>query len=296
MINSKLKLNEKDIYIKSPLNYIGGKYKLLNQIIPLFPKKINCFVDLFSGGCNVGLNINAKKYYFNDNLIYLIEMYKEFLENDIDYTLNYIEDKICYYNLNKQNEEGYKLFRNEYNINKYGIDLFILVAFSFNHQIRFNNNYIFNNPFGRERSSFNIKMKQNLIKFIYKLKQIKPEFSSLSFKDFDFSIFKKNDFIYLDPPYLLSTGSYNDGKRGFGDWTTNEENNLLEILDHLNSKKIKFALSNVIEHKGNTNTLLKKFIKSNKYKVNYIKMDYNNSNYQTIKSEKTTEVLITNYI
>ena len=102
MINSKLKLNEKDIYIKSPLNYIGGKYKLLNQIIPLFPKKINCFVDLFSGGCNVGLNINAKKYYFNDNLIYLIEMYKDFLENDIDYTLNYIEDKICYYNLNKQ--------------------------------------------------------------------------------------------------------------------------------------------------------------------------------------------------
>ena len=95
---------------------------------------------------------------------------------------------------------------------------------------------------------------------------------------------------------MISTGSYNDGKRGFGNWTTNEESNLLEILDHLNSKKIKFALSNVIEHKGNTNTLLKKFIKSNKYKVNYIKMNYNNSNYQTIKSEKTTEVLITNYI
>lgn len=27
-------------FIKSPLNYTGGKYKLLNQIIPFFPQKI----------------------------------------------------------------------------------------------------------------------------------------------------------------------------------------------------------------------------------------------------------------
>ena len=37
-------------YIKSPLNYVGGKYKLLNEIIPLFPENINTFVDLFGGG------------------------------------------------------------------------------------------------------------------------------------------------------------------------------------------------------------------------------------------------------
>lgn len=51
-------------YIKSPLNYIGGKYKLLPQLIPFFPKEINVFVDLFCGGCNVGLNVNAKKIRF----------------------------------------------------------------------------------------------------------------------------------------------------------------------------------------------------------------------------------------
>lgn len=26
-------------YIKCPLNYTGNKYKLLSQILPLFPKK-----------------------------------------------------------------------------------------------------------------------------------------------------------------------------------------------------------------------------------------------------------------
>ena len=37
-------------YIKSPLNYTGGKYKLLPQILPLFPNEIDTFIDLFGGG------------------------------------------------------------------------------------------------------------------------------------------------------------------------------------------------------------------------------------------------------
>ena len=44
----------KNEVIKSPLNYIGGKYKILPQILPLFPKNIDTFIDLFAGGCNVG--------------------------------------------------------------------------------------------------------------------------------------------------------------------------------------------------------------------------------------------------
>ena len=36
--------------IKSPLNYTGGKFKLLPQILPLFPDNIDTFVDLFAGG------------------------------------------------------------------------------------------------------------------------------------------------------------------------------------------------------------------------------------------------------
>jgi len=80
--------------IKSPLNYIGGKYKLLEQITPLFPKEIDTFVDLFSGGCNVGININSKKIIFNDNLTYLIEMYKIFQLNNFETTIEHIENRI----------------------------------------------------------------------------------------------------------------------------------------------------------------------------------------------------------
>ena len=62
-------------YIKSPINYAGGKYRLLKQIIPLFPNNINTFVDLFGGAFNVGININANTIIYNDIINYLSELF-----------------------------------------------------------------------------------------------------------------------------------------------------------------------------------------------------------------------------
>lgn len=61
--------------IKSPLNYTGGKFKLLPQILPLFPQTNN-FLDLFCGGCNVSVNVNSNKITCNDNQLFLIGLYK----------------------------------------------------------------------------------------------------------------------------------------------------------------------------------------------------------------------------
>lgn len=288
-----------DNLIKSPLNYIGGKYKILNQILPYFPKRINNFIDLFAGGCNVGINTKANKIYFNDNLTYLIEMYKAFQLNDIETTLNHIEERIRDFELSLTNEAGYKKVRAIYNEQKNPLDLFVLIAYSFNHQIRFNSSHEFNNPFGKERSSFNNKMKQNLELFIMKLKEIEAVFSDICFEDFDFSFLTKDDFVYCDPPYLITTGTYNDGKRGFKGWTEKEEKALLRTLDSLDKQGVKFALSNVLDHKGKSNEILKKWLVINSnYKVNFLDFNYSNSNYHTIIRDKnaSTEVLITNYI
>ena len=67
-------------YIKSPLNYVGGKYKLLSQIIPLFPDNINTFVDLFGGGFNVGINVKANHYVYNDICEQVVDLLKKFLQ------------------------------------------------------------------------------------------------------------------------------------------------------------------------------------------------------------------------
>jgi DNA adenine methylase len=284
--------------IKSPLNYIGGKAKILDQIIPLFPREINNFIDLFAGGCNVGINVKANKIYFNDNLTFLIEMYKTFKENNLDSTILHIENRIGEFDLSLTNDSGYKKIRELYNKQKNPLDLFVLIAYSFNHQIRFNNNHEFNNPFGRERSSFNSSMKQNLEKFIVRLKEINVDFTNVCFNNFDFNFLNQNDFVYCDPPYLITTGTYNDGKRGFKGWTDKEEVQLLNTLDYLHKNKINFALSNVLEHKGKSNDILKSWVENNpNYKINYLDFHYSNSNYQTTNRNKNSsiEVLITNY-
>ena len=259
--------------------------------MPLFPTEINNFIDLFAGGCNVGINVNAEKIYFNDNLTYLIEMYKAFQENDLDTTIQHIENRINEFKLSLTNEEGYKEMRKIYNEQKNPTDLFVLIAFSFNHQIRFNNSHEFNNPFGKERSSFNASMKQNLEKFIIRIKETNIDFMNVCFNNFDFSFLNNNDFVYCDPPYLITNGTYNDGKRGFKGWTEIEEKQLLKQLDYLDGKNVNFALSNVLEHKGKSNKILKSWIASNpNYKMNFIDFHYSNSNYQTLDRDKSSSI------
>lgn len=279
-------------FVKSPLNYIGGKYKLLNQIVPLFPNDINKFVDLFAGGLNVGVNINAKEIFSNDINNYVIEILRVFRETDTQEVLNHIENRIHEFDLSKTNENGFLRFREFYNKTKQPLDLYTLICYSFNYQFRFNNSHEYNNPFGRNRSQFSNELKRKLILFIESLKSKDIQFSTFEFDKFNFKDFGKNDLVYCDPPYLITTGSYNDGNRGFKDWNENQEIKLLNLLDNLNEIGVKFALSNVLTHKGKENRILIPWAK--KYNVHSLNHNYSNSSHNTKKGE-SEEVFITNY-
>lgn len=279
-------------FIKSPLNYVGGKYKLLPQIIPLFPDEISTFIDLFSGGANVGINVNADKIVFNDINTKINEFFRYLQDHEIDNVLEQIKYYIDQYQLSKTNEIGFKQFREDYNKNPNPVMLYTLVSYSFNYQFRFNNEMQFNNPFGRNRSHFSKRMENNLIKFMTKLNTINAEFTDDYFTKLDLSKLDSNSFVYADPPYLITTGSYNDGNRGFVNWTKKQEKQLYQLLDNLNDRHIKFALSNVLKHKGVDNESLIKW--SKKYKVHHLNYSYSNSSHNT-KHLSSDEVLITNY-
>lgn len=279
-------------YIKSPVNYIGGKYKLLPQILPKFPSYIGTFVDLFAGGCNVAINVNANKIICNDINIKIIEMFQAFKDTDLSEILRQIKTRIAEYSLSKENEEGFKRFRNFYNATQSPIDLYTLTCYSFNYQFRFNNNLEYNNPFGRNRSRFSDNMEHNLITFVSKLQRSNIEFSSMDFTQMSLDTFDSDDLIYCDPPYLITTGTYNDGNRGFKDWKQAQESALYDYLDAANARGIKFALSNVIEHKGKVNELLSLW--ADKYKIIDLSMSYSNSSYNTRRGA-SREVLIINY-
>lgn len=281
-------------FIKSPLNYTGGKHKLLSNLISAFPENIDTFVDLFAGGFNVGINIEANKIVCNDHITYLIELYKTLADKSIDETLGFVQERITQYELSQINVDGYNALRDYYNENKNVMDLFVLTCYAFNHQIRFNNKHKFNTPFGKERSSYNKNIEKNLINFCNALKDKNVIFENKDFLKVDLGELSSSSLVYCDPPYLISTGSYNDGKRGFKDWTEKEESELLTLLDELNERNIKFALSNVLYHKGMTNDLLVEW--SKKYCTMFIDKIYSNCSYQfKDRDAKTVEVLITNY-
>lgn len=284
---------EKTKFVKSPLNYTGGKYKLLPQILPLFPKDINTFVDMFCGGCNVGLNVDAERIVFNDFIPQIIELYQRWSDDGVEKTIEYIENRVKEFDLSKTNQEGFLQIRNEYNEKRDIRDLFVIIAHAFNHQIRFNSKGEYNMPFGKDRSEWNNTMKKNLIDFINTISSKQCYFTNKSFEELKIDTLKENDFIYADPPYLITCASYNEN----GGWNEESEYRLLEILDACNKRGIKFALSNVLENKGKKNDILIAWAEKNNYNVHHLNMTYSNCNYHALdKSNGTTdEVLITNY-
>ena len=170
--------------------------------------------------------------------------------------------------------------------------MYTLSCYSFNYQFRFNNKHEYNNPFGKNRSQFSNNMRNNLIRFVEKLQNSNIEFTRGDFENFDISTLNYGDLIYCDPPYLITTGSYNDGNRGFKNWGEMEEKKLYNFLDKMDGEGIKFALSNVIEHKGKINEILIDW--SKKYRLIEIQSDYSNSSYNTVGGT-SKEVLIVNY-
>lgn len=274
-------------YVKSPLNYVGGKYKLLKELIPLFPKEINTFVDLFGGGFNVGINVDAKNIIYNDIEKHVVELLQYLKDNEIDKLLSEIDKLINKYSLTKENAEGYNKLRDYYNTeDSSAIVFYTMICYAFNYQIRFNSDGKYNMPFGKNRSSFNKVLREKFIKFVDELHKKDCKFQSGTFEEFDFDSLNTNDFVYLDPPYYNSIASYNENNG----WTEDNERKLLNLLDTLNDKGIRFALSNNLKYE---NTILDKW--KYKYHVYYLNGNYSNCNYQKKDRSKDIEVLITNY-
>ncbi|MCM1123946.1 MAG: DNA adenine methylase [Eubacterium sp.] len=281
-------------YIKAPMNYIGNKYRIMGQIQKWFPKKINVMVDIFCGGCDVTFNTKADRHIANDLNFFVIDIYKEFQRLGVDKAIEQIDQTICDWKLTKENKEAYENFREYYNRTKKPLDLYVLMCFSFNYQFRFNSAHEYNNPFGKSRSSFNDVMRENLTRLHGMIEQV--EYMSCDFREFDYSFMKSGDFLYADPPYLITCGSYNDGKRGFKGWREKDERELYDILDKLSERGVKFALSNVSHHKGEKNDILLDWRRMGKYHMHKINFNYNNCNYHTKNAANSTqEVLITNY-
>lgn len=295
---------------RSPLFYVGDKYKLMKQLIGLFPQEVDTFYEPFVGGGTVFLNIKANKYYLNDNDKNLINIHKFLIgsSGNPDLFFKNVEKIIKKYHLSRSykediipaslkkewkktyfarfNKEGYEKLRVCVNkhIKNDPLILYVLLIYGFNRMLRFNGGGKFNLPVGNV--DFNKNVVDALNGYFNFVQDKKIRLGSKDFrKYFANKKYSKGDFVYLDPPYLITASEYN--KR----WDRKAEADLLKIIDGLNKKGVKFALSNVTHYNGSKNDLLIDWMK--KYKTHKIESNY--ISYHNNGKKQIREVLITNY-
>jgi DNA adenine methylase/adenine-specific DNA-methyltransferase len=309
--------------IKSPLNYTGNKSRLIDQFAPHFPKKMNKFVDLCCGGASVGLNFlnRANEVFCFDINNYVIELLKTLqkfsyskIENKSEVIINDYNMSNSYKNgydaykkyvignngLKEYNRVGYLNLREHFNGNNLAVNnksfyLFVLICYAFNNDIRFNSSGKFNMPVGK--TDFNASIRGKLKSFKMGIHN-----KNITFKVSDFEVVTKmqlrqDDFVYVDPPYLITDAVYNKANAdNYDGWSENSEKRLLDVLSYLNSKNIRFALSNILQRGNQKNSILNDWISQNSFNVFDIRYHYRSSSYN--KKHRDTpvqEVLITNY-
>ena len=300
---------KKEKVIRSPLFYTGDKYKLIPELKKYFPAKINRFIEPFVGGGSVFLNTEANEFYENDidKNIMSIHKYLSSFSNTTE-LLNVLFRKIDEYQFScsyhgktvpqelkekyvktyfaKYNACFYKKLKEKYNASDRTdiADLYLLLIYGFNRMLRFNQKGDFNLPVGNV--DFNKNVVEAIINYVNLTNEKKITWSGKDYKSFLTEIeIGKNDFVYLDPPYLITASEYNKL------WSQKDDNELFSLLDSFNKKKIRFAMSNVASYKNRENTKLLSW--SQAYNVYEIKSNYINYHDNSVKS--FSEVLITNY-
>ncbi|MBQ0029086.1 MAG: Dam family site-specific DNA-(adenine-N6)-methyltransferase [Bacteroidales bacterium] len=295
---------------RSPLFYVGDKYKLVREIKTHFPKRINRFIEPFVGGGSVMMNVDAEGYLLNDIDSYVIaihrmlcsylgridEFYQDFVEIVDEYGLShsYRENTVpeelkkafpkTYFA--KFNKEAYARLKADFNAGgrQNIMKLYVLLIYGFNRMLRFNRNGFFNLPVGDV--DFNKNTYEALDDYLSLLQYKHVEWFNQDFRSFLSTIdYQEDDLVYLDPPYLITFSEYNKL------WNYETEMDLLYLLDELNGRNVRFAISNVTHYKGKVNDAFLDW--STRYNSYAIKSNYISFNDNTVK--KFNEVLVTNF-
>lgn len=263
--------------IRSPIFYMGNKYKLLKQLLPLFPDECETFIDAFGGSGVVSLNYQgSKRTIYNELNPTVVKLLRMFKENKPEQLNEYFESKIKEYGIRclgkdfrdyKDLQKGYFDFREYYNNSEQKDlkDLYLLSCYSMNHLMRFNRKSEFNVACGSTQ-----KYQYTYILDAYAFLQ-NVDIANKNIFDLDLNKLGTNDFIYFDPPYTNTEAIYND-ELG---WDIASDLKLFDLLEQLNSKGIKWGMSNVFENRGVKNEHLIKWCNKHNWQIHHLERNYN---------------------
>ena len=263
----------------SLLNYVGHKSKILDQIMVHFPKTLNgTFWDVFSGSCVVGLSTSFTDVHFVDNNQHLQNLYSHLDNNNF---LTELETMISKYNLTNSsikarseylkdpnigtctwqgktipnlhldqlNKPGYMSLLADFNNNSFSglkkaCAYMILTIYGRNSSVTTKKDGTLSGGIGP--LDFSPRAKKKYKDHLVVMKGRNLSWTTGTYKDVKPA---KDDFVYMDPPYLASGFKY-------GGWTEEDEENLLDWIDGL---PCKWALSNAFVYGTKSNILLQQW-------------------------------------
>jgi DNA adenine methylase Dam len=268
--------------LEPPTNYTESKHKLIPQLIKYFPKDVDIFYDVFCGGLSVTINTNYNRYVSNDIITPLIGFYLMLYSASKEDRIDVEISKILEFKIPKDSQDIYNKLRLDFNVDKDPYKLFSLMCSCTNNLMRFNKKLGFNQTWGKRNISDKTVNKLQL--YMDRLKDKDVVFTNYSFEElFKDRVPTKNDFVYCDIPYEGTDC-------GYGVFSKETQKLFFENIDDLNSKGIRFAISNVSIHKGIINPNMGFY---NKYNVVELEHDY--EKVAKMKGGVTKEILITNY-
>lgn len=290
--------------------YVGDKYKLIDEIKQYFPQHVRQFVEPFVGGGSVFLNTEADRYVLNDIDRAVITLH-HFLQSQARREPEFFQQILstiksrglsCSYHIDSippalkteypktyfahYNREAFLRLRSDYNTasERPALWLYILLIYGFNHMLRFNARGEYNLPVGNV--DFNQNTYDALHTYFREVQRRDIVWHNNDFRQFlDNTELGSDDLVYLDPPYLITFSEYNKL------WSDTEETALLHMLDDLDRRGIRFAISNVTHYKGRTNNTFLNW--SQHYNCHSIKSNY--ICFRDNTNKQFNEVLVTNY-
>ena len=189
------------------IKWSGSKRNVAYEIAALAPKSINTYFEPFIGGGSILYTIEAERKTASDINKPLIDLWN-LIKNESDFLLKHYSDNWNLLN-DEKNPESHKVFydiREQFNQNFNPEDLFFLSRTCVNGLIRFNKRGEFNNSLHYTRKGINpITLKKIILQWIEKIK-----YTEFLHRDYNhiLDLAKKDDFVYLDPPYFNTKGMY----------------------------------------------------------------------------------------
>lgn len=215
------------------IKWTGSKRLLSNKIISYFPTFFNYYYEPFIGGGSLLYLVNKENRsnfsVAGDICKSLIDLWKVIKFKPEDLADFYEQEWLKL----KANKEYYYEVRNRFNQFNNPYDFLFLSRTCTNGLIRFNQKGEFNNSLHHNRDGI---LPNTLRKIIFDWHEnIKLTFFYNQDYQKILDTVKKDDFVYLDPPYFNTKGQYLQNTINY--------NELLNFLNVLNEKSIKWILS-----------------------------------------------------